>query len=92
MRTLLISYDLASPGRNYTGLYETIKGLGAWCHYLQSTWIITTTIDPESVADQLRDQMDANDGLLVVQIHAGDPRHGWLPARAWQWLDQKLQP
>lgn len=37
MSALLISYDLNKPGQKYERLYEKIKALGTWWHYLDST-------------------------------------------------------
>ena len=32
-----ITYDLNKNGQNYDDLYKTIKSLGEYCHYLDST-------------------------------------------------------
>jgi hypothetical protein len=42
MSALLITYDLNSPGRKYDALHDEIKALGAWWHYMESTWIVVT--------------------------------------------------
>lgn len=43
MALYIISYDLREPDRDYTGLYDALKGFSNWWHYLESTWIIKTT-------------------------------------------------
>lgn len=86
MRTVLITYDLRTPGKDYGALVEEIKSIGAWWHYLQSTWIVVTPLEARQVCERLRTRIDSNDHLLVVTIHARDGMDGWLPKAAWDWL------
>lgn len=87
MTKYLITYDLKTPGKNYSGLYEAIKGLGAWWHYLDSTWIIKSqTLDSTQIFNRLQPHIDNNDNILVVEII---PTHsqGLLPPEAWNWIN-----
>jgi hypothetical protein len=84
---LLISYDLKVPGRDYSKLYDTIKAAPSWCHYLESTWFISTTETVATWADKIRGVVDENDRFIVVDI-TGRSRNGWLPRNAWDWLSQ----
>ena len=81
----MISYDLKSPGRDYTTLYEAIKSFGVWWHYLESTWIIKTSQSVAQVSELIRQRLDANDYLIVVDI-TGRKCDGWLPQKAWDWI------
>lgn len=85
MSALLISYDLNNPGQKYEKLYEKIKGLGAWWHYLDSTWIVVSSLTPLEASDRLKPALDDSDSLLVVNI-TGDDYSGWLEQEAWDWL------
>ena len=50
MSALLITYDLNAPGQKYDDLYQEIKDLGStWWHYLDSTWVVKTTLTPDQV-------------------------------------------
>ena len=85
---LLITYDLKQPNRDYESLYEAIKKCGSsWWHYLESTWIVHTTISVDECAKRLRQTMASDDSLLVVDITA-QSRQGWLPSKAWDWIKQ----
>ena len=85
---LLISYDLKQPDRDYSNLYETIKNAGAaWWHYLESIWIIKTNLSVQECSNLLRNNMDANDYLFVVDITYKEYQ-GWLPSKAWEWFRQ----
>lgn len=89
MAALLITYDLNKPGQNYDKLYEKIKGLGAWWHHLDSTWIVNSTLTPSQAFDRLKPTLDASDSMLIVNI-TGDTYSGWLPQEAWDWLKKHV--
>jgi hypothetical protein len=84
---LLISYDLKVPGRDYEGLYETIKTAGAWWHYLESTWLVKTDEDVDTWNEKLLKNMDDNDRLFIVDI-TNQKNNGWLPQKAWDWINK----
>lgn len=86
----LVSYDLKSPIRNYTGLIQAIRELGVnVAHPLESLWIITTsTGDAAWIRNVLRQQMDADDNILVAEL-SGDWA-SYLPADQNMWLSQHL--
>ncbi len=60
-----ISYDLNRPGKDYPKLYDTIKSLGAWCHPVDSTWYVDTTLTAVQVRDRLQSVVDTTDQIMV---------------------------
>lgn len=84
---LLISYDLRDPGQDYSGLYKELKKAGTWWHHLDSTWIISTNTGPDEWQERLRKHMDDDDSLLVIEVT--NNYQGWLPERAWEWLNKR---
>lgn len=86
----IISYDLKLPSRDYTAVYEAIKGLGPWCHYLESTWMVQSNLTTQEVASKVKANMDNNDYLFVTEI-TRKTRNGWLPSDAWKWLNDHDQ-
>ena len=84
---LSISYDLRKPGRNYDDLYEIIKSAPSWAHAMDSLWFISTGESAETWSNRLRQGMDQNDWLFVVDI-TGQSRHGWMKKEIWEWLEQ----
>ena len=83
---LSISYDLRQPGRDYDELYETIKSAPSWCHAMDSLWFIRITESVDSWSNKLRNAMDGNDWLFVVDI-TGQSRQGWLKKDVWDWIN-----
>ncbi len=90
MKLFSITYDLKQPGKNYTELYDKIKGFageGKWQHPLESCWIVKVeeTVTVDSVTQMLRSAMDQNDSIFVVDI-SGQSYQGWLPRSFWVWM------
>ena len=79
-----VSYDLKAPKRDYSGLFDALKKSPKWWHYLQSTWLIQTTEEPNQIWDRLVRYIDTNDYLLIIEVR--DNVQGWLPKDAWEWI------
>jgi hypothetical protein len=81
----LITYDLNKTGQNYNGLYEAIKKLGSWWHYLDSNWLVETDFNAAQISNLLNAQIDQNDSLLVIRVLKD--YNGWLTQDAWDWIN-----
>jgi hypothetical protein len=89
VRTYLITYDLNKPGQDYSKLFEAMKGLGAWGHHLDSTWIVKTNLSATQIRDRLNPPViDPNDGLLVVRLQ-GDWA-SWMTPDTNEWLQKNI--
>ena len=84
-----ISYDLNKPGQDYSSLYDEIKELGSWCHPLDSTWFVKTSLTAKQVRDRLLKVMDNSDGLIVAKASAPAAWHG-LDDKVSDWLKENL--
>ena len=82
---LLVSYDLKSPNKNYEDLYTTLKTAESWWHYLESTWLLYTTDNLDDWQKKIKNVIDDNDNFIVIDI-TRQPRNGWLPKKAWEWI------
>lgn len=87
-KAYLISYDLNAPNKNYKKLYEAIKNIGTWWHYLDSTWIVSSDESIDSIGEKLNKEIDKDDSLLIVEIK--DNCYGWLPEKAWDWIERNV--
>lgn len=84
----VVSYDLRKPGRDYVGLTEQLQNSPRWWHYLGSTWLISTNESPDQLYNRLRAHLDKGDSILIIE--AGNYIGGWLPKKAWEWIQQEI--
>ena len=70
MFTYLISYDLSKPENSddYKALIAYIKSFGLWAKPQKSLWIIKSPSTIDVVRTTIRQNMDSNDKLLVLDI------------------------
>lgn len=86
MATLLITYDLNSPGQNYEDVHAAIKSLGDCKHPLESTWFVKTTMSPRQVHDKLNTVTDEGDRWFIGELTSN--HWGLLDKAIWEWLRQ----
>jgi CRISPR/Cas system-associated endoribonuclease Cas2 len=63
----IIMYDLRTPGKKYTQLYEAIKSYGIWGRITESTWAIVTECDHATIRNHLNNFIDSNDRLMIIR-------------------------
>lgn len=69
---LFISYDLNSPGQDYTSVINKIQSLGAWAKVQKSHFYVNCNLSAEQACNQIHSVMDANDTLLVIDAANND--------------------
>ena len=84
-----VTYDLKTPGRDYTPLYAALKTFPKWWHFLDSTWLIATEESPSQVYKRLVSTITQKDRLLIIEVR--NNAQGWLPKEAWDWINQNVQ-
>ena len=84
----LVSYDLRKPNQNYEGLFEELKRSPAWWHYLDSTWLISTSESAAQIYHRLAIYINPPDNILIIQVTKD--YYGWLPKEAWAWIKQNV--
>jgi hypothetical protein len=88
-RTLMITYDLRKPGRDYNSLYAAIKSATYWAHPVESVWLIRTTSSVTEWRDRLKRHIDTNDMLLVLNVAAGWASYG-LDSQMVNWMNSHV--
>lgn len=79
----LIVYKLTSTDE--TKLADVFKTAAGWWRYLNGSWIIASSLPMEAWKTRIRAVLSDADSYMIVNI-TGCPRGGWLPAKAWEWL------
>ena len=85
MKPYLITYEIDEKAtNNYQSLFDEIKTIKPWWHYLSNTWIVISPNNATEIYNKLKPHLDSNINIFIVEI--GKDRQGWLPKKAWDWI------
>lgn len=87
MGTLMVSYDLSKPNRNYEELHKFLRSQVDWCKPLESVWFVKTHLSAYDFAGAALKHMDADDHLLVTPVHGNSAWYN-LDPRVVEWLKE----
>ncbi len=91
MSTLLISYDLQAPGKDYEKLWDYLRTYGNWARPLESVWLIKTDKTPEEVRNLIQNSyIDRNDKIFVVDVTGKSAAWDNLVAEVSTWIKNNL--
>lgn len=90
MSVHLVSYDLRTPGKDYTRLHDHLKSYGTWAKPLESFWLIKTDLSAQELRDKVVGYMDANDKVFVVSVGAREAAWKNLPQDVVSWIQKNL--
>lgn len=90
MNTILISYDLRAPDKDYSKLINHLKSYGNWVKPLESFWIIRTSSNVVQVRDAALNYIDQNDKIFVVDVTSKPSAWKNLPAEVVKWIGSIL--
>jgi hypothetical protein len=84
----MISYDLHAPTNNREKVEDAIKGLGPWCKYVSTTFLVSSTKDVDSVQTVVTSDLDSNDRMIICKVEK--PIMGFLSEKQWAWINENL--
>jgi hypothetical protein len=87
MPALLVTYDLKTPGQDYSKFYDVIKSY-SFARLSESSYAISTDESPRSLFDKLSPHIDQNDVLFVVGLKRSWCGYG--QQAVFNWLDKNL--
>jgi hypothetical protein len=90
MPTYMVSYDLKTPGKDYSALIDALQGYGPYWHCLGSTWLIVSDQNHAQIRDYLVQHIDNNDQLIVADLGGRAAWHGFNDECS-NWITNALQ-
>ncbi|MCX6763217.1 MAG: CRISPR-associated protein Cas2 [Candidatus Moranbacteria bacterium] len=90
MKTLLVSYDLKSPGKDYSKLWEHLRSYSGYAKPLESFWLIKTELSAEDARDTISGYIDSNDRIVVINVTGDEAAWKNLSTEASNWIKQNL--
>ena len=64
---------------------------GNWSHYIDSTWLIESDESKTNIRQRLGKWMRHKGDFLLI-MDATYPVEGLLPADAWKWIKEHMEP
>jgi hypothetical protein len=89
MNTLLVGYDL-NKQKDYPAIWSALEEMGTWWHHLDSTWLVRTEMTPVQLRNALREHIDSDDELLVIDVTGRSWAGAGFSSRAYDWLKKHL--
>lgn len=84
MKLFLVTFTLDSSRR--ANVETILKSAKMWWHYLDTVWIIGTDQPLSYWHAQIKSKLISSDSLFMVDV-TNKERNGWLPQKAWAWLN-----
>jgi hypothetical protein len=86
MKTLMVDYDLNTPGQKYDNLIAYLKSYSAWAKPLKSTFLIRTSKTTVTVRDEILRIIDFNDAVLVTDVTGEEMAWNGLSSEVSNWI------
>ncbi|MEB3790114.1 hypothetical protein [Acinetobacter sp. IK40] len=88
MTVYSVTYDLIKS-KDYTKMIDGIKKVSVdnWARPTKSQWIITSTKTAEQVKDFLKDYMDSDDILFVIEVNGDRWAASNIPNDVTNWMN-----
>lgn len=67
MSVYVVTYDLMSPGQDYSDLHEKLRSF-AYSKNFDSFWLIDTSLSAAQIRDELKSLTDSNDKLFIIEV------------------------
>lgn len=90
MNTILISYDLQTPGKDYVSLWDHLKSYGNYAKPLESLWLIRTYSSAKQVRDIAVNYIDQNDKIFVVDVTGRESAWHRITTNIIEWIGSLL--
>lgn len=94
MRYYVLSYDLRGEvgPQDYIRIANALRTAPEFCRALWSFWIVGTPLSPREIINQLiaMGVIDANDGIVVLEITGRGDFFGARPQEVENWLSHMI--
>jgi len=90
MNTILISYDLRTPGKDYANLWAHLRSYGNYAKPLESVWLLRTNYNVEQVRNAALSHVDQNDKIFAVDVTSKASAWKNIAAEVVKWIGSML--
>jgi len=90
MSTILVSYDLNKPGKDYPKLWEHLRSYNAYAKPLESVWLVKTNLTALQVCDAAKKYVDQNDKIFTIDVTSRNAAWINLSKENSDWIKEYL--
>ena len=90
MNTLLVSYDLIAPSRNYEPLREFLESHSSWAKPVQSLYLVKSSKSAKLLRNDLTSFLDTNDKIIVINVTSDGAACTGLGEKGSDWIKNNL--
>lgn len=89
MAVYLVAYKINAIGADPGPILEAIKKMGSgWMHYIPNTILLQSEDTADVIGKKIFKLITKDDYVLVIRVTK--EYYGWLPQRAWDWLNNEV--
>lgn len=88
MATLLVTYDLNKPGKDYGDVLKIVKDQAAWARLSESSYAVKTNLSPQALYKKFEPYIDNNDRIYIITL--SKPFWGFGTKDVNDWLENNL--
>jgi hypothetical protein len=89
MAVYIVAYRINAAATDSGQTLEAIKKLGiGWMHYIPNSVLLYSNDSAETIGKNIFKLMTKDDYVIVIRITKD--YYGWLPQRAWDWLNKDV--
>jgi hypothetical protein len=89
MAVYLVAYKINAVGTDPGPILEAIKKMGnGWMHYIPNTVLLHSKDTADVIGGKIFKLITKDDYVLVIRVTK--EYYGWLPQRAWDWLNNEV--
>ena len=89
-KVYVVAFD--TPPNGTDALHKAIDSnaeITAWWHYINNTYLLVTRERATTIYDKLS-AASGGTNMLIIEVNQNGSRQGWLPNKAWEWIDANL--
>lgn len=88
MAVLMMTFKLSASGHDYSPIFDFIKNLNVWAKITDSSYAVSTHLQPQELLLELRPHLTRNDSLYILTLEG--PWIGFGPDDVNDWLRERL--
>lgn len=85
MKIYIVSYDLATPGGDYSGVEQALSrcAMGEMLHFQKSVWLMASSLTATQIRDEVSQALSEGDKIFVALLEGYDWAGWGTKAKAW---------